>query len=84
MFAVFQEAVYRHACVGIFTTEARARHAADVCAETDKDNHHYYRVYPFPVDAQLASTIGWTGHEFQEAPYVYEVSKRVSSSSTPK
>jgi hypothetical protein len=49
VFAVFQEAVYRHDCDGIFSTLEKAIEVANACAAAG-DGHHEYRVVPFELD----------------------------------
>jgi hypothetical protein len=53
VYAVFQQAVYRHSCFGIFGTERQAKAVAEEIAQSDLDAHHYYTVVPFELDKQL-------------------------------
>lgn len=50
VYAVFQEAIYRHACGGIFgDVEVAIEHAKELAAR-DQDDHHEYKVVPFRLD----------------------------------
>ena len=50
VYAVFKQAVYRHECCGIFTTEPLAEACALSVAEHE-DGHHEVHVVPFDLDA---------------------------------
>jgi hypothetical protein len=51
LYAVFQEAVYRHGCVGIFESLDEAQKAADNAAHNmGDDGHHHYDVVPFEMN----------------------------------
>ena len=52
IYAVFQQAVYRHLCAGIFTDLEAAKDIARRCALAS-DGHHTYQVVPFPQDQPL-------------------------------
>jgi hypothetical protein len=66
IYVVFQEAVYRHGCGGVFTTREAAVACAIDLAVNDIDNHHDYHVVPFVLDARTALT---------EEPSVFIVNK---------
>ena len=51
LFAVFQEGVYRHTCLGIFDSFQGAAKAADRAAEEDRDDYHSYDVFDFTLNA---------------------------------
>lgn len=50
VYAVFRQAIYRHACAGIFSTLDGAISCADTMANDDGDDHHSYEVVPFELD----------------------------------
>lgn len=50
LFAVFQEGVYRHTCVGIFIDYPTAVAAADDAAASDCDDYHSYDVFMFELN----------------------------------
>jgi hypothetical protein len=52
LFAVFREGIYRHECVGIFSTRKKAATAADTAANKDVDGYHTYAVVPFYQDKE--------------------------------
>lgn len=64
VYAVFQEGICRHLCIGIFSTETLALAAANKAAWTDKDSYHQYDVCPFEMDSF-----------YGEQPSVFSVSK---------
>ena len=76
VYAVFQTAVYRHDCDGIFSTLERAREVADTCALAG-DGHHAYKVIPFEVDVACPFI-----HEdnTQEAGWLYSVQRKRQNS----
>ena len=53
VYAVFKEAVYRHECCGIFTTQPLAEACALAVAEHE-DGHHEAHVVPFDLDVRGA------------------------------
>lgn len=50
LYAVFREAVYRHECGGIFSTQELAEASARQLACGEPDRHHRYDVVPFDLD----------------------------------
>lgn len=89
VYAVFQSAVYRHSCGGIFSTLDASQRCADACAEGDGDDHHSYEVVPFVLDARTA-TIGrgesaWPPSQwYDEANPVYRAQKGRPAEVDPK
>lgn len=80
VYVVFREAVYRHACGGVFETLEAAKAAADFLAEEDADDHHTYQVVPFRLNAipsLVKSEGGWgcQSPAIGEADPVYAVCK---------
>lgn len=55
VYAIFQQAVYRHDCFGIYDDPQRACDEAKRLAQEDVDCHHSYDVVPF----ELNSTLRW-------------------------
>lgn len=53
LFVVFQQAIYRHSCIGIFSTDIIAIDAAISAAKTDVDDHHIYQVIEYELDKAL-------------------------------
>lgn len=52
LYAVFQQGVYRHDCVGVFDTLDLAVAAADGAAEAEIDNHHSFEVFQYVLNQQ--------------------------------
>lgn len=50
VYAVFQQGIYRHECLGIFSSESAAKETADAAAQNEKDAYHSFVVVPFEVD----------------------------------
>ena len=85
VYAVFQQAVYRHACGGIFESRDGAVEAANRLADADKDDHHTYEVVPFELGQPCpTSDDKWAGMDpddywffsINEEDPVYEVKKK--------
>lgn len=53
VYAVFRQAIYRHECVGIFSSADAAGDEARAAARTDVDDHHTYAVVAFPLGEAL-------------------------------
>lgn len=64
LYAVFQEGVYRHDCVGVFDADRKAIDAADLTAANDRDSYHDYRVVPLVLN------------ETGESTSIYEVNRK--------
>lgn len=67
LYAVFQQAVYRHKCAGIFEDLERAKQIARQCVLAS-DGHHTYEVVPFTpnhlyVAYQADGTLCRTSHD---------------------
>ncbi len=62
IYAVFREGVYRHECVGVFSSQEKAEDAARAVVAVERDDWHSYRVHPFELDAAGA---------FEPGPYEY-------------
>jgi len=58
VYLVFREAVYRHECLGVFSTLEKAKETADTEAAIESDDRHYIVIYPFELDVALIGT--WT------------------------
>ncbi len=71
VYCVFREAVYRHDCIGVFSTRRMAKAAAEAAADTEHDSHHRFVVVPFDLDAQVRAVEGGF-HRFNERDAVYE------------
>ena len=52
IYAVFKEAVYRHECMGLFSTLERAQKGAVLAAEAEPDSHHEMVVIAFELDPE--------------------------------
>jgi len=50
-YVVFQEGVYRHACVGVFSTIDVAVDAATKAMKAERDDYHHYEVVPFVLNS---------------------------------
>ncbi len=50
VYAVFQEGVYRHDCVGIFSTINIAREEARKAILTEDDDYHHFNICSFELD----------------------------------
>jgi hypothetical protein len=61
IYAVFKQGVYRHECLGVFSSEAMARAAAESYAKGE-DGYHTFEVVPFTLDAACATE----PHEWRE------------------
>lgn len=79
LYIVFQEAVYRHECGGVFSTIEKAIEAANLLAEADIDSHHSYDVQEFTLDlvTEFTTKDQWNTDTFDiiEPKVLYSVNK---------
>ncbi len=77
--AVFREGVYRHECVGIFTTYDLAFQAARAAADADVDSYHRYEGREFILNHPVPIEPGARGTGSPlliEAPILFSVCHR--------
>lgn len=67
VYAVFQEAVYRHGCFGIFDSADMAVDVARALADADIDDHHTYEVVQFDLNTALSPSSEYGGAREQSA-----------------
>lgn len=69
VYAVFREGIYRHECVGVFSSQERAEDAARAVVAVERDSYHTYRVYPYELDVAGAFALGeWSGEDSVAEP----------------
>jgi len=71
VYAVFRQAVYRHACGGVFKPLKDAINAANSLADSDVDSHHVYEVVPYELGAR-AQTERSGDPQWPESPEILE------------
>jgi len=85
VYAVFREAVYRHECLGVFSTLEKAKGTADAEAAIESDDRHDIVIYPFELDVALIGTWKTPGeHARGSNPDFFSEPNAVYSTQGPK
>lgn len=82
LYAVFQEGVYRHGCLGIFDRAEEAIQTAEIAALNDRDDWHNYDVVPFTLGKVGFGTIPWDGVP-REQSVLYRARKGIDGIHNP-
>lgn len=62
IFIVMQEAVYRHAIIGVFDDRSLAIDSAKMAAHKEMDDHHDFRVYEMEKNKMNLHVRQWSGY----------------------